>query len=455
VTKGLPPGQSAVDLRVHDGCLYAAGGDTTGSKDAAGFVARREAGKEAWQLWVASKGAGPVTRLFAPPGDAVADAAFRAFHETTQRLDSFAPDAQGEAWSDARELTRPHEPLGPIATDGKSSLRLPQGGAAIYRFDAAAGAVEPAPLYFLAAAGLGSEHEPFWRPMVLRKGEAVPNPSPAALPLADAPVDVALDPSAPGRFWILDRRGGLTAYDPAADRTAGPFKVADAGVSLSRAAAALLVNDGAGVVVVTAGDLAAAAPTPAAWRTPHETYLAVASSLRTWADTLPAATRGLYLYSGGRPDLGEKAFDDSGIKPPTESVAFRLEKCAEAHQGEIAMRLIKPFLDDPATLDDPKAETAILLTLQRAERWDLLEDFLPRLWLRSPLLGAQVPAGDRARSQVLLLRGTLPAAVAGARLKRISDGELPKARWQWDANTTYRCIARLIKHASRPAEPNR
>src|SRR5205085_1166254 len=97
----------------------------------------------------------------------------------------FDPDAKEpvSSFGEPQTVDRRHESLGPTATDGTLTLRLPPGQSPIYRFDQ--GKPEPTPLYFLPATSLGPAHEQFWHPFLLAKGGRIHNDTPAALPLAD------------------------------------------------------------------------------------------------------------------------------------------------------------------------------------------------------------------------------------------------------------------------------
>lgn len=442
-TEGLPASVvgGLSDLRIHDRSLYVAGGRSSGLPTAAGFVARLDPATRKWRLWTGPQKAGAVTRLLRSPQEGK----LYAFHGSSNLMEVFDPAAADPARSfgEPRKLEQRYEQLGPTATDGACTLRLPSGTATVCRFDP--DNPEPAPLYSLRATALGSEHVQFWRPTIIRDGGPAPNPSPAALPLADAPADVAVDPNVPGRFWILDRGGGLTAYEPARDRTAGPFMVAKGGAVLSVSSDALFVNDGAAVVVVRTEKLGRLVADAEIWNTPREAYDALAKRLDNWAKKLPAPERGFYYHSVGRPAEGEAALKGSNAQLPTESAAYRIDRCAAAGRLDLAMEVMKPFLDNPAGIDDPKVEEKILLTLERAARWDMLTKFLPDLWQHSPLRGGQIPAWQRASTHAALIR-SLPPKEALAKLTRLRGGELPQVPWSWDENTTYRCVARQIRH---------
>jgi len=392
VCDGFPDG-SVHALVVDGGFLYAAGG----GKDA-GFIARRQAGKREWQIWIAPKSCGPVRRL-APQ----AKGPWRIYHDVAQRISLF--DTQDGKWEEGYSVEQYAFAADCLAATGGMAIFFNTDWDTqrpMYMLDEPTKAVQA--IYFPPGdlsvyQAILDRHEVFWRWNKAKDATVAP--------LAQHPVDAVV---ADGCFWILDAAGGLTATRDGRS-FAGPYMAAQGAQSMCLDEQGLCINSGQSLVFVPRKLLTDILGRKEAFRDWREVLSTAQGRLKKWIDAQPADLQVRYFNKIARPDLAAKITATQPVDPAAavETARANADKLVEAGKFKQAIATLDPYVADLRLVADYYLESSYLYALQKEKQWQRILEFVPRLW-SATVLGdnVQVDARNNAYfAAVTLSSGTI------------------------------------------------
>jgi hypothetical protein len=427
VGDGFPDG-SVHALVVAGDWLYAAGG----GKDA-GFIARRQAGKAEWRIWMAPKSCGPV-RWIAPQ----ANGAWRIYHGEQQRLSLFDP-ASGH-WDEGFSVKLYAFGGSGMASDGRRSMTFSTAWDTqhpIYLFsekDNKTLRIFFPPADLSGYSAILQRHGGFWG--------WEDKPDATVAPLAQHPVDaVAVDDC----FWILDSAGGLTATRDGRS-FAGPYMAATSGQSMCLDEQGLCINSGQSLVFVPRKLLTDILARKEAFRDWRDVLSTAQSRLKKWIDAQPADLQVRYFNKIGMADLAAKITATQTVDPAAavETARANAEKLYDAGKSEQAIATLEPYVSDLRLMAECHLEYLYLYSLQRAKKWDRILEFVPRLW-SATVLGDNIQVDARNNAYFAAVKATAPKQQFEKTLWDYIKGRQPTVGWHWDDNPVAEYAGREIR----------